>query len=184
MTKNRIMSMLKTVKCAIKGIVYAIKNERNMRIHTVATFYVMLFSTFFKMSVVEYAILIVTIAMVITSEMFNSAIESLIDLCAKDYNTTAKAAKDIAAGAVLIVAMGAVGVGIALFSKKEAYISMWVFFCKNPIISILGIILLMSSYLYVFWGPTEIKNKIQSGLRELKNKNNSNLRGESDGKKD
>ena len=170
MIKSKFVSIIKTVRYAMKGIAYAMKNERNMRIHLVSAIGVMVFSTFFNMSAVEYTILVLTISLVMMSEMFNSAIEGLIDLCAKEYNTTAKAAKDIAAGGVLIVAMAAVVVGCILFSKKEAYISMWVFFCMNPLMGILGLFLLVIGYLYVFWGPTEIKNKLHVLIRKAKHR--------------
>lgn len=122
------MKVLRSLKYALKGIIYAIKNERNMRIHTTVAGYVLAFSAICGMNASEYAILILTISLVIMGEMFNSAVENLIDLCAKEYNATAKAAKDIAAGAVLILAFASVAVGLILFTKEQAYTKLWAFF--------------------------------------------------------
>ncbi len=162
------MNILRSLKFAVKGIVYAIKNERNMRIHTVATIYVLLFSMFFSMSLTKYVILILIIGLVMMAEMFNSSIENLIDLCSKDYNSTAKAAKDIAAGGVLIMCVGAFISGIFLFSEVNAYIRMWVFFSSYPIYLILLVFFSFLSYLYIFLGPVELKNRIKTIIGKVK----------------
>lgn len=174
------MNILRSLKFAVKGIVYAIKNERNMRIHTIATIYVIVFSMFFNMSLTEYVILTLIIGLIMMAEMFNSSIENLIDLCSKDYNSTAKAAKDIAAGGVLIVCIGAFISGIFLFSDGNAYIRMWKFFSSYPLCLLLLMLFSYLSYLYVFVGPVEIKNRIKTLIdrvkkRKLKISNNENI---------
>ena len=63
------MRFVKSLKYALRGIVYCINNERNMRIHTVAVLYVLAFSPFFEMSRARYAILLVTFALVLTAEV-------------------------------------------------------------------------------------------------------------------
>lgn len=174
------MNILRSLKFAVKGILYAIKNERNMRIHTIAAIYVIVFSMFFSMSLTDYAILILIIGLVMMAEMFNSSIENLIDLCSKDYNSTAKAAKDIAAGGVLIVCIGAFISGIFLFSDLNAYIRIWKFFSSYPLCLLLLVIFSYLSYLYVFIGPVEIKNRIKTLIDRLKKRklrisNNENI---------
>ena len=162
------MKVFKTVKYAIKGIIYAVKNERNMRIHTVIAFYVLLFSVFFTMTPVKYVMVVSLIGLVFMAEMFNTAIEGLIDLCSKEYNSTAKAAKDVSAGAVLVVCFSAAIGGIILFSEPIAYLRMWTFICSYPRFLILILISLIVSYFYVFWGPVEMKNKIKDTLRKMR----------------
>lgn len=162
------MNILRSLKFAVKGIIYAIKNERNMRIHTVAMVYVVIFSLFFSMNLTKYLILTLIIGLVMMAEMFNSSIENLIDLCSKDYNSTAKAAKDIAAGGVLIVCISAFISGIFLFSEISAYVRMWVFFSSYPIFILLLIFFSFLSYLYIFLGPVEIKNRLKTIINKIK----------------
>ena len=100
--------------------------------------------------------------------MFNSAVENLIDLCAKEYNATAKAAKDIAAGAVIILAFASVAVGLILFTQEQAYTKLWAFFCVYPVAFVAFIFSVFASYFYVFVGPAELRNKLKNAFRKLK----------------
>lgn len=103
---------------AIQGIVYAVKTQRNMKIHMVIAIIVLIFSLFFNFSKVEMLILFLTITLVIVLEMINTAIESTIDVLANHYHPLAKIAKNVSAGAVLIAAINAVLVGYLLFFDK------------------------------------------------------------------
>ena len=135
--RNKLIRVLRAFKYAAKGIIYAIKNERNMRFHTAAAMYVLLLSFFCGVSQSQFLVLVLVIALVIRAEMFNSAAENIIDLCSKQYSTTAKIAKDIAAGGVLVVSLAAVVVGGAIFFKKEACINLWASFCAFPFLFVL-----------------------------------------------
>lgn len=169
------MKILKSFKCAAKGILYTIKNEKNMRIHTVISFYVLLFSCFFHLSFVKYAVLFLTIGSVLTLEMFNTSIEAIIDICSKEYNSVAKIAKDIAAGAVMISSAFAVVIGIMFFGDFYVYISMWTFFAYNKLLFILLVLSILLSIIYIRKGPAEIKNKIFSTIKWLKNTLNKKI---------
>ena len=107
-----LIKLLKGFGCALRGIFYTLKNERHMRIHAVALVYVMFFSVFFNLNIEKYAILLLTGALVIVSEIINSAIESVVDICKNEYSIIAKIAKDMAAGAVLISAIFSVIIAI------------------------------------------------------------------------
>ena len=113
------MSFLRSLKFAFRGIIHCIKNERNMRIHTVATIYILLFVPFFNLSLEKLAILLLTISAVLAAEMVNTATEELSDLSAEDYNPMARIAKDVAAGAVLIISIFAVFIGFLLLWDLE-----------------------------------------------------------------
>ena len=162
------MKILKSFKCAARGAIYTIKNERNMRIHTVISFYVLLFSCFFHLSFVKYAVLLLTIGSVLTLEMINTSIEAIIDICSKEYNSVARIAKDIAAGAVMISSVVAVAIGIILFGDFYAYIDMWAFFRYHKILLILLLLSVFPSLLYIKSGPAEIKRKIISLIKLIK----------------
>lgn len=101
---------------AAEGIRFAFKNDQNMRIHGVMAILVVLASLFFKVTPSEMGILAVVIILVITTEMINTSIEKMTDLITREYRTEAKIAKDVAAGMVLLAALGSVIVGIFIFT--------------------------------------------------------------------
>lgn len=108
-------NLMDSFNYAFQGIIYALKTQRNMQIHFVATVVVLLASLFFHLTRLELVLLIATIAMVLVTEMINTAIEAAIDLMTDQYNIFAKIAKNVAAGAVLIAAINAVVVAYLLF---------------------------------------------------------------------
>ena len=170
------MNIFKSLKFALNGILYVIKNERNMRFHMVVSVYVFEFSLFFSMNIWKYIILILVISSIIILEMLNSSLENLIDLCSKEYNTSAKIAKDIAAGAVLIMCFASVIIGLIFFTELEAYVKIWFFICKYPVIIIPFVLFSYACYEYIFLGPTEIKNKFKKIMYKFKNKTSENIK--------
>lgn len=97
------------------GIVVAVKEEAHMKIHLLAAFIVVLLGFIFRLSAQEWLVLLVVIALVISLELMNTAIERAVDLVTKEFHPLAKAAKDIAAGAVLVAAVVAGIVGAIIF---------------------------------------------------------------------
>lgn len=89
-----------------------------MRIHFAAGILVSAAGFIFGLSAIEWCIILLLIAGVITLEMVNTAIEKTVDLVTKEYKPLAKAAKDIAAGAVLIYSIAAVVIGFIIFIPK------------------------------------------------------------------
>ena len=71
-----------------------------------------------KVSLMEWAVLVLTMAMVLALEMVNTAIERCVDLVTKDYRELAKIAKDVSAGAVLVMSLFSVVIGIVIFLPK------------------------------------------------------------------
>lgn len=114
-----IKKLLKSFKYAFSGIVTAIKNEQNMRIHFVVGNLIIPFAYFFGISKAEWAMLVLAIGFVFFAELINTAVESLADAVTKEKNEYIKCAKDVAAGAVVISAITAICVGIALFGNAE-----------------------------------------------------------------
>lgn len=108
-------NLMDSFNFAFQGIIYALKTQRNMQIHVFATIFVLLMSLFFRLTRVELVLLIAAIAMVLVTEMINTAIEATIDLMTDQYNIFAKIAKNVAAGAVLIAAINALVVAYLLF---------------------------------------------------------------------
>lgn len=162
------MVFFKSLKFAISGILYVIKNERNMRFHTVAGLYVLIFSLFFSLSMIKYVVLLLIISLVLVTEILNTCIEYLIDLCSKEYNSVAKVVKDMAAGAVLIVCTVAVAVALLFFSEPDAYVRMWAFLCTYPVVIVPFLIFSFICYEYIFLGPIEVKNRLKKYFDKIK----------------
>lgn len=104
-----------TFRYALEGIVVSLKTQRNLRFHIVAAVFVMLAALFFDLPLRDIALLLLVIGFVFSAELFNTAIEAVVDLVTPEWHSLAKMAKDAAAGAVLIAACFAVLIGIVLF---------------------------------------------------------------------
>lgn len=103
---------------ALIGIKVAFKSQKNLRLHFVIGFFVIIISVFLKVSIIEWLILLLTILFVVISEMFNTALEFTVDLFSTDYSKQAKNAKDVSAAGVLITAIFAIIIGIIIFLPK------------------------------------------------------------------
>ena len=111
-------SLLSSFKYAIEGIKKAYKAERNLKIHVLAMIIVILLGFILKIAVWEWVVCIVLFALVIGAELFNTSIEEVVNLLSPEIRIHAKYAKDIAAGAVLVNAFFAAGVGCIIFIPK------------------------------------------------------------------
>ena len=107
--------LAKSFKYALKGINYALNNDQNLVIHFIVACLVIVVSLLLKVSPYEMGILGVTILVVISSEMINSAIEKMVDLITKEHRAEAQIAKDVSAGMVLLAAIGSSIIGILIF---------------------------------------------------------------------
>ena len=116
-------NIIKAFNAAIEGVIYTFKHERNMKIHYVIAVVVLLISLFLNLSRVEMMILLLSISLVIVSEMFNTAVENAVDLITNEIHPLAKIAKDVAAGGVLIASLNAVAVGYLIFYDKFMHLS-------------------------------------------------------------
>lgn len=113
-----IKKFLNSFTYPIKGLKYAYRNEQNLAFDSFMAIFVIVMGIIFKISVVEWAFLIFTVGLVISAELFNTAIEAVVDLVTEEYHPLAKVAKDTSAAAVFILAIVAVIVGIIIFLPK------------------------------------------------------------------
>ena len=118
MIKEKTKKIINSFKYAIEGIITSFKTETNMKIHILITVSVLIMGFLLKLSKLEWIICIFAITIVITAELFNTAIETIVDMITKEKNEKAKIAKDISAGAVLVTAIGAAIVGVTIFLPK------------------------------------------------------------------
>jgi len=112
MAKEFIRSRIRSFRNAFVGWWHVIKTQRNAWIHAVATLVVLILALWLKLSLLNWAILILTIAVVWTAEFLNTALEIVVDLASPQAHPMAKAGKDVGAASVLIAAISAVVIGI------------------------------------------------------------------------
>lgn len=111
-------SEIKSFADALNGILYAIRSEKHMKFHLLATILVVAAGWFFDISFTEWCAIILCIGGVITAEVFNTAFEQLVNLVSPQYNVVAGRVKDLAAGAVLVFSISALVVGLIVFVPK------------------------------------------------------------------
>ena len=108
-------SFLQSLLSAAKRFLRALTADRNLRIDVVIALLVLIFAYAYDLDSAGYAVLALTICAVMAAELFNTSVERLSNAVTEEYNEKIGAAKDIAAAAVIITALGAAAVGAALF---------------------------------------------------------------------
>ena len=118
MTKFKSQGFNNTFKNARKGFRLVLKSEMNIRVHIIIAFLVLLFAYLLDFTTIEYCIALFAIAMVIITEMLNTAIEFALDAIYHNrYSKMVGMAKDISAGAVMFASVIAVIIGLFLFGS-------------------------------------------------------------------
>ena len=115
---KRRYPLVKSFYFASRGIIEALKTERNIQIHSVVTVVVIFIGWMVSLNWIEWLFILAAIVGTITLELVNSAIERVVDLVTEEYHPLAKQAKDIAAGAVFLYAIFSVIVGFIIFLPK------------------------------------------------------------------
>jgi diacylglycerol kinase (ATP) len=104
---------------AFSGWWFVIRTQRNAWIHAVASVTVLLVASFLQLPIRDWAVLILTIAMVWTAEILNTAIEAVVDLSTPNHHPLARVGKDVGAAAVLIAAIAAVIIGLLIIGPRR-----------------------------------------------------------------
>ena len=107
---------IRSFSYALKGILFALKNERNFQIELAVGALAVLIMLFFPLSGLERALIILSIALVLTLELANTALERVMDILKPRIHPYARVIKDMMAGAVLLTTLAAIAIGIAIFS--------------------------------------------------------------------
>ena len=116
--RNSLLKTAKSFTYAFKGIYLVVRFENNTRVHLFATVIALILGVVCKLSLLEWALILMQIGLVWAAEIFNTALEKLVDLVSPGFNPKAGAIKDIAAGAVLVISLMALAVGILVFAGK------------------------------------------------------------------
>ena len=128
---KRLLKALRSFYCAGRGIAFCMRHERHFRIHLAATAYVMYFASFYDFTGTDYAVLAVTCASVISMEIINTSVEVVIDKVSPKYNIFAMIGKDLASGAVLFSALGAVAIGFFMFWDTAVFVKIFDYFSSS-----------------------------------------------------
>jgi len=115
MQDSYLNARLRSFGHAIRGIGVLLRTQPNARIHAAATILVIVAGVLIGISRIEWALIALAVAIVWAAEALNTAIEFLVDLVSPDLHPLAAKAKDVAAGAVLVAALGSAIVGVMVF---------------------------------------------------------------------
>jgi len=110
----RSPTLFHSFRYAFAGLWYALRTQRNARIHLLVALAITAMGLWLRLDALRWAVLALTIALVIFAEMLNTVIESIVDLITLEYHPLAQIAKDVSAGAVLVTAIAAVVVGLLI----------------------------------------------------------------------
>ena len=112
--KTFILSRIAAFGHALRGWMYVLKTQHNAWVHSLAATMVILLSFWLQIPPRDWAVLVLTIAMVFTAEFINTSIEDVVDLASPQKHPLAKVGKDVGAGAVLIAALAGVLIGLLI----------------------------------------------------------------------
>jgi diacylglycerol kinase len=110
-SRGELVAFLNSFVYAWHGLMYAVRTQRNARVHGFLATIAIILGVLLRISPVEWAMVFIAITLVFIAEMFNTVAEACVDLVTREYNPLARIAKDVAAGAVLLNAMLSVVIG-------------------------------------------------------------------------
>jgi diacylglycerol kinase (ATP) len=102
---------------AIEGIIYTLKSQKNMRLHFLLAAGVVLLAVALNLEKIEIVLLLIAITIVLITEMFNTAVERVLDIVTPEFHPQTRIIKDIVAGCVLLAAVSSVIIGYLVFSR-------------------------------------------------------------------
>ena len=112
--KSFITSRIHAFGHAFRGWGHVLRTQHNAWIHSIAATMVFILALWLRLSLIDWAVLILTIAIVFAAEFVNTAIEVVVDLASPDKHPLAKIGKDVGAGAVLVAALAAILIGLLI----------------------------------------------------------------------
>lgn len=146
-----MIGLIRSFKYAFCGFFFCVRTCRNFRIHTVAAALVLFVNTFFERTAAETALIMLTIALVLTAEAFNCAMEQMCDAVTVERDTHIKHAKDAAAAAVLSIALFSAAIGVVMFWNADSLLSAWRAVTATPLRIALLIVAVIAAAVYIFY---------------------------------
>jgi diacylglycerol kinase (ATP) len=117
--RSRRKHAMSGFRYAQEGVLHCFRTQPHMRFHFYTLVAVLLSGLLLNLDNRDMLVLVFAITLVIVAEMFNTAIEAVVDMITENYNPVAKLAKDVAAGAVLLAAMNAIIAGVLIFFGQD-----------------------------------------------------------------
>ncbi len=117
-------TFFKSLKHALSGIRYTIREERNFQLEIIAAVLSIMAAFFFPLTLVERLIIFLLVGVILALELFNTAFERLLDMLKPRIHPYVKVVKDVVAGAVLIVSVTALVIGVFIFAPY-IWILLW-----------------------------------------------------------
>lgn len=114
----RSRKFMESLKIASKGLVYLFLYHRNMRLIFMLGLLALILGFYFGLKGIELVALCITVTLVFTAEIFNTAIELMMDMLTQEYKVKIRLVKDIAAAVVLIASLNSLAVGYILFIRR------------------------------------------------------------------
>jgi diacylglycerol kinase (ATP) len=102
-------------KNAFAGIMWAMRTQPNFRVHIICSLAAIALGLYLRITATEMSVIIFTILLGLSGEMINTALEAMTDLITQEWREKARIAKDVSAGMMLLIAMGAVFIAIFIF---------------------------------------------------------------------
>jgi diacylglycerol kinase (ATP) len=158
-----------SINCAIEGILYAARTQKHMRNHFLAALVLLVAVLFMRVSALEFTLLAISVSFVLFAELINTAIEILVDLVSPEYHPLAKLAKDVAAGAVLLAAIGASVMGYLILAHyifpvyKEVLVMMGTPSEMATLVSLLIVVIVVVMLKAISGKGTPLEGGIPSG---------------------
>ena len=146
---------------------HTFRTQRNMRFHFFTVALVLFSGLLFRLGKIEMLVLLFTATLVLMAEMFNTAVEVVVDMITQSYHPAAKFAKDVAAGAVLIAAINAIVVGFVLFLWDGRMENLRMRLQEPPAIHVLLVGMLLMLILLVVWKVLGEKGTLLQGWSSL-----------------
>ena len=112
--KTFLYSRIAAFGHAFRGWLYVLKTQQNAWIHSLFASAVVLVGLWVGLNTIDWAVIVLTIAMVFTAEFINTAIEAVVDLASPVHHPLAKVGKDVGAGAVLVAALAGIVIGLLI----------------------------------------------------------------------
>ncbi|MBE3067648.1 MAG: diacylglycerol kinase family protein [Chloroflexi bacterium] len=112
--RNFIVSRVHAFRHAFRGWWYVVRTQRNAWIHAIVTILVVLAAFWLRLPIRDWAVLLLTVALVWTAEFINTALEAVVDLASPQHHPLAKMGKDVGAAAVLIASLTSILVGLLI----------------------------------------------------------------------
>lgn len=123
--KSKLAALARSFRWAGCGVRHCVLHERNFRIHLAAALFVFWLAGALRVEAAGFGLLSLAVGGVLAAEMLNTAVEAAVDLASPGRHPLAKLAKDVSAGAVLVMALASVGVGFAVLWRPEGLLALW-----------------------------------------------------------